>query len=214
MRKELEEYIKQNPYSKYELFILKIKEIVYVKIWSFKFRSAKVGSPQWHIIQEKLSRKSSVGLDIKIRNIFYERTLFVCGEKIYVHPNVTFSYPQNIEIGYNLFINRGTFITAPVKISIGDNVLIGPYVVITSGSHCYEDANTIIRNQGHKLLPIIIEDDVWIGSHAIVLPGVVIGKGAVIAANAVVTKSVDPYTVVAGIPAKKIGSRSNRLEKS
>ena len=214
MRKELEEYIKQNPYSKFELFVLKVKEIVYVRIWSFKFRFAQVGSPQWHKIQEKLSIKSSVGLDIKIRNLFYERTLLVCGKKIYVHPNVSFSYPQNIEIGYNLFLNRGTFITAPIKISIGDNVLIGPYVVITSGSHHFEDANTIIRNQGHKLLPITIEDDVWIGSHAIILPGVIIGKGAVVAANAVVKKSVEPYTVVAGIPAKEIRRRGNSLEKS
>jgi acetyltransferase-like isoleucine patch superfamily enzyme len=207
MRKELEEYLKQNPYPKYKLFLYNIKEYVYVKLWKFKFDCIKVGSPKWHIIQEKISQKSFVGLDGKIRSLFYESTLPVCGKRIFVHPNVSFSYPQNIEIGYNLFINRGAFITAPSKITIGDNVLIGPYVVINSGCHHYKDANNIIRNQGHKLLPIIIEDDVWIGSHVTILPGVVIGKGAVIAAGAVVTKSVEPYTVVAGVPAKEIKRR-------
>ena len=208
MRKELEEYIAQNPYSKCELFLIRIKEFFCLNMSKYKFKKIKAGSPKWHIVQEKMSHKSCVGLDMKLRNLFYEKTLLICGEKLCVHPDVYFCYPQNIEIGFNLFINRGTFINAPAKISIGDNVLIGPNVVINSGSHNYSNANEIIRNQGHKLLPIIIEDDVWIGASATILPGVKLGKGAVIAANAVITRSVEPYTVVAGVPAKMITQRT------
>lgn len=207
MRKEIEEYLRLNPYPKYKSFLKKVIELLCVKIWKFRFKFIKVGSPKWHIMQEKNSHRSSVGLDAKKRNLFYESTLPVCGKELFIHPNVSFSYPQNIEIGYNLFINRGAFITAPAKISIGDNVLIGPNVIINSGSHLYEDANIIIRNQGHKLLPINIGNDVWICSNVTILPGVSIGKGAVIAAGAVVTKSVKPYTIVAGVPAKEIKRR-------
>lgn len=209
MRKEIEEYIEQHPYSKYKLFMLKIKEFTCLKLFLFKIKKMKVGSPKWHVLQEKISRKSAVGLDIKIRNLFYEKTLPVCGKKIYVHPGIYFCYPQNISIGYNLFINRDVFIVAPEKITIGDNVLIGPSVMINSGSHYYKDASKLIRNQGHKLLPIIIEDDVWIGAHVTILPGVTLGKGSVVGAGAVVTKSVEPYAVVAGVPAKVITKRNS-----
>jgi acetyltransferase-like isoleucine patch superfamily enzyme len=208
MRQELAEYIKQNPYPAYKLFLIKIKDFFYLYRLKCELKHLKVGSPRWHILQEKMSRKSSVGIDMKLRNLFYEKTLPTCGKKLYVNPNVYFCYPQNIEIGYNLFINRGVFISAPVKISIGDNVLIGPNVIINSGSHHYKNTTEIIRNQGHKLLPVIIENDVWIGASAHILPGVKLGKGSVIAANAVVTKSVDPYTIVAGVPARIINKRS------
>lgn len=207
MRKELNEYLEKNPYSLWMSLLLNIREFFIIKIWLTKFKIAKVGSPYWHILQEKLANKSSVGKDMKLRNMFYRNTMPLCGEKLCVHPKVIFSYPQNIEIGYNLFLNRGVFITAPTNIKIGDNVLIGPYVVINSGSHKYNDSNIIIRDQGHKLLPIIINNDVWIGSHVTILPGVIIGEGAVIAANAVVSKDVPPYSVFAGIPAKEIRRR-------
>ena len=64
---------------------------------------------------------------------------------------------------------------------------------------------------GVKGAPVIIEDYAWVSSRTTLLPGVTIGKGAVVAAGAVVTKSVEPYTVVGGVPAKKIGERSKEL---
>ncbi len=207
MRKELQEYMEQNPHPRHIRAFLFVVEFIFIMIWKIRFRFLKVGSPRWHITQEKFSRKSCVGKDMKARNLFYMKTLNNCGDKLYVHPNVYFSYPQNIKIGYNLFINRGVFITAPVSITIGDNVLIGPNVVINSGSHYYKNARRLIRDQGHKLLPIIIEDDVWIGANATILPGVILKKGLVVAANAVVTKTFEPYSVVAGVPAKLIKER-------
>jgi acetyltransferase-like isoleucine patch superfamily enzyme len=207
MRKEIQEYLDINPYPKYKDVYIKINEYLFLKIFLFKIRNLKAGSPEWHFLQEKLMRGSAVGLDILKRNIFYEKTLSHCGKKIFVQPGVYLSYPQNIEIGYNVFINRNTYIAAPVSVKIGDNVMIGPFVMLNSGSHNYSESNKIIRDQGHKLLPIIIESDVWIGAHVCVLPGVIIGEGAIIAANAVVTKNVEKYTIVGGIPAKYIGKR-------
>ncbi len=98
---------------------------------------------------------------------------------------------------------------APVKIIIGNNVLIGPYAIFNSGSHLYSSKSRLIDEQGHKYGPITVEDDVWVGAHACILPGVTLAKGSVVAAGAVVTKSVTPYTVVAGVPAKVIGVRND-----
>ncbi|MDP2228898.1 MAG: DapH/DapD/GlmU-related protein, partial [Moraxellaceae bacterium] len=80
-------------------------------------------------------------------------------------------------------------------------------VLIYSQNHIYENPNEPINTQGYALGAVTIQDDVWIGARAIILPGVLIGQGAVIAAGAVVTKSVPAYGVYAGVPAKAIGER-------
>jgi len=98
---------------------------------------------------------------------------------------------------------------APAKITIGNNVLIGPYAIFNSGSHLYSSKSRLIDEQGHKYGQITVEDDVWVGAHACILPGVTLAKGSVVAAGAVVTKSVTAYTVVAGVPAKVIGVRND-----
>ena len=87
---------------------------------------------------------------------------------------------------------------------IGENVLIGPNVVMRTSNHNFSDKNKNIKDQGHNSGDIHIEDNVWIGSNCVILSNVTIGKGAVIAAGAVVNKDVLPFTVVGGIPAKKI----------
>jgi galactoside O-acetyltransferase len=93
------------------------------------------------------------------------------------------------------------------KIIIGNDVLIAPNVVLRSSDHVIQDANRLIRLQGHAGGDIIIEDDVWLATNVVVVGGVRIGKGAVVAAGAVVTRNVEPYTVVGGIPAKFIKKR-------
>jgi acetyltransferase-like isoleucine patch superfamily enzyme len=160
-------------------------------------------------MQDALSRRSSIGIDSLMRNLFLSSTLPGCGKNLFVHPLVMFYYPKNVHLGNNIFINRGAIFMAPVKISIGDNVLIGPYALFNTGSHIYASRSTLIDNQGHDYGEIIIEDDVWIGGHVCILPGVTVSKGAVVAAGAVVNKSVLPYTVVGGVPAKEIGVRND-----
>jgi carbonic anhydrase/acetyltransferase-like protein (isoleucine patch superfamily) len=106
----------------------------------------------------------------------------------------------NLQIGNDTLINSGASICAYGHLSIGDRVLISPYVMIidTSFHDLYE------RHVLPDPLPIVIEDDVWIGAKATVLPGVRIGRGAVISAHALVTRNVEPFTVVGGVPAVEI----------
>lgn len=170
-------------------------------------RKLIAGSSKWHILQERVSRGSAVGLDLQKRVEFFKHTLPQCGDGLYVLPGSVIYYPRNVRLGFNVMMNRGVYIVAPARVTIGDNVLIGPYTVINSGSHNYSDPNKLIRDQGHKLAPIVIEDDVWIGAHATILPGVVLQRGAVVAAGAVVTATVEAFTVVAGVPAKPIRRR-------
>lgn len=207
MRKEIKQFNEKYPSSKnFEYYWNLFTEPITKHIFKLSLKGILTGSPKWHQVQEILSHKSSIGLDAWKRNTFYELTL-KCAGAIHVHPASYMSYPQNIEIGYNVFINRGVYITAPEKVIIGSNVLLGPYVVINSGSHKYNNPNLLIRDQGHKTAPIVISDDVWVGAHACILPGVSIGEGSIVAANSLVAHSVEPYSVVSGIPAKPIFAR-------
>lgn len=118
----------------------------------------------------------------------------------------TFSM-NKICIGEYTHINRGCFIDGRGFCFIGNNVSISHNVSIVTGSH---DCNT--KNFYGKYLPIKIDDYVWIGVNATILQNVHIGKGAVVAAGAVVTKDVPPYAVVGGVPAKIIGKRTDDLD--
>lgn len=111
----------------------------------------------------------------------------------------------SITIGDNCSFGAFNHITCINRIEIGRGVLTGKWVTITDNSHGETDRTTMeippAQRPHTSKGPVIIEDDVWICEKATILPGVRIGKGAVVAANAVVTKDVPPYCVVAGIPA-------------
>jgi acetyltransferase-like isoleucine patch superfamily enzyme len=107
---------------------------------------------------------------------------------------------KNITIGKNVFINSGCHFQDQGGIAIGDDTLIGHTVVLAILNHGLEAD----KRKNLYPAPIIIGNNVWIGAHATVLPGVSIGENAVIAAGAVVTKDVPPNTVVGGVPAKVI----------
>jgi len=114
-----------------------------------------------------------------------------------------------IEIGDNVGLNANVYINACSggKIVLGNKVLIGPNVVIRSSDHIISDVDKPIQGQGHKSGTIIIEDDVWIGANVTIVGDVRINKGAVVGAGAVVTKDVESYTIVGGIPARFIKKR-------
>ena len=120
------------------------------------------------------------------------------------------SETSSVEIGSNISFNANVMINARGigRISIGNNVLIGPNVVIRSNNHNYDDINIPIIKQGMKDGNITIKDNVWISSNCVILPNCTIGEGAIVAAGAVVTTDIEPYSIVAGIPAKKIGMRN------
>lgn len=107
---------------------------------------------------------------------------------------------STVTIGDNVFINSGTSIGSLIGITIGNNVAIGNYVLIMDADF----HNPLDHRLPGAKAPIVIEDNVWIGSRATVLKGVTIGCGSVVASGAVVTKNVPPNVMVAGVPAKII----------
>jgi acetyltransferase-like isoleucine patch superfamily enzyme len=121
--------------------------------------------------------------------------------------NCEFRYPGNIRLGDHCVINRGVLLDGRGgALTIGDNVDIAQEAVIwTLGHDPHDDFHR------DKPGPVTIGDYAWIGHRAIVMPGVTIGRGAVVAAGAVVTRDVPPMAIVGGVPAKIIGQRRSRL---
>lgn len=143
------------------------------------------------------------------------------GKNVHFFPmSSTFIY-ENIEIGDDVQINHGAnFETWIAKLHIGNKVLFGPNVTIRGGIHPYYKAGQFIfdvpetEKRAEDDQDVFIEDDVWIGCNVTILKGVTIGRGAVVAAGAVVSKSVAPYTIVGGVPAKKIKNRFESIEQT
>lgn len=111
-----------------------------------------------------------------------------------------------LRIGEYTFIGRGTEIEVSRRVTIGKGALIAPGVFITDHNHALKLGAPMFQQRGEEA-EVVIGDDVWIGANAVVLCGVTIGEGAVVAAGAVVNRDVEPYAIVGGVPAKPIGSR-------
>ena len=114
-----------------------------------------------------------------------------------------------IRIGRDSLIGEYTVIRGQGGVTIGDRVYTSPMTQIIAVNHIFDDPNRPFVAQGITAQGIVVEDDVWLGSSAVVTDGVHIGKGAVIAAGAVVTKDVPPHTVVAGVPARVVKEIDN-----
>lgn len=112
-----------------------------------------------------------------------------------------------LEIGNNSAVGAFSFLGAQGGITIGNNVIIGPKAKFHSENHQFESREQPIRLQGETRKGIVVQDDCWIGSASILVDGVTIGEGSVVGAGSVVTKSVPPYSVIAGVPARIIKTR-------
>ena len=123
------------------------------------------------------------------------------GSNPFVGDNFHCDFGQNIHVGDNFHADYNCTMLDLAEIHIGNNCLIGPDVGIYTAGHRLEPEGRMLDVYG---LPIAIGNDVWIGGHSTILPGVSIGDGAVVAAGAVVTKDVEPNTIVGGVPAKVI----------
>jgi acetyltransferase-like isoleucine patch superfamily enzyme len=114
---------------------------------------------------------------------------------------------EGLVVGDHSNIGPYCYIGCSGHISIGNNVMISPRVSIYAENHVFDQIDTSIKSQGVKKEKVVIEDDCWIASNSILLAGVTIGKGSVVAAGSVVTQDVPPYSVVAGVPARVIKNR-------
>ena len=127
-----------------------------------------------------------------------------CGKNVNIERHASFS--TRTKLGDSSGIGIRAQLYGPV--TIGKHVMMGPDCIIYTQNHEFSKTNLPMDQQGfQKEQEVIIEDDVWIGGRVIILPGVKIGKGSVIGAGAVVTKNVDPYSIMAGNPARKVKTR-------
>ena len=123
------------------------------------------------------------------------------GVRILGNNNAKISIGSNTRIGLYAVLNGGD------SIRIGKKVLISGFVYLQTSMHNHKKADNV-QDQGYKHGPVELKDDVWLGSHVVVLPDCILGKGCIIGSNAVVTKSAQEGNVLAGIPAKVIKERS------
>lgn len=136
------------------------------------------------------------------RQTILQQLLGRIGQNSIIEPPFHCVYGENIHIGDHVFLNISCAILDCNEVRIGHHVMIGPAVHIYCAAH---DLQAELRNQGMEVAkPVVIEDNVWVGGGAILLPGVTIGRSAVVGAGAVVPRDVPANTVVAGNPARVI----------
>ncbi len=114
---------------------------------------------------------------------------------------------RKLTVGSDVSIGKSAMLGCIGGVTIGDQVMIAHGAQIVSAGHRIPSAGESMRFSGLDVAPIVVEDGAWVGAGAIVLPGITVGEGAVIAAGAVVTKDVEPYSIVAGVPGVAIGTR-------
>ncbi|AUG58715.1 MAG TPA: acetyltransferase [Ruminiclostridium sp.] len=142
----------------------------------------------------------------RIRRFLCKRIFKKAGKNINIEHGAFFASGRDIEIGDNSGLGLNCRITGPLK--IGSYVMMGPDVMIFTQNHRNDRLDIPMMLQTDPKKPVVIGDDVWIAARAIILPGVTIGKGAIIGAGAVVTKDVPEYAVVGGNPARVIRYRN------
>lgn len=152
------------------------------------------------------------GCTNRFLSFFYKKMLRGCGSNVRFSALTSdFTY-RNVTIGNDVYIGpHALFLCTESQIFIGNKVLFGPHVTIIGGDHRITDVGRFIYDVLDKHpeddQDVHIEDDVWIGTNTTLLKGVTVGRGAVVAAGALVTKDVPPYAIVGGVPAKVLKYR-------
>lgn len=154
----------------------------------------------------RLGGRTRIGANCVVRRPW----CLVAGERTQFEHQVHIKSTGNvaeIRLGREVFVGFSCEFDVAERLWIGDHVLIAPGCFITDHGHRHA-ADQLISAQGCAHLPVRIEDDVWLGAKVVVLPGVTIGRGAIVAAGAVVNRDVESLTIVAGVPARAIGKRT------
>ena len=132
---------------------------------------------------------------------------FYCGRNLYIKPN-TVSVGNSVYFGNYCHLSAG-------EILIDDYVMLASYVSIVGGDHIYNrSGKTMINSKRGEQKTVVIEKDVWVGHGAIIMHGVTLHEGCIVSAGSIVLKDVQPYSIVAGNPAKKIKNRFESTEEN
>ncbi len=132
-----------------------------------------------------------------------------CGKRTYFNRRCSIEYPEQISVGEAVIFGAENRLWASpgAMLIVEDEALIGPNVTIVTSNHGTADRNLPIQDQPWLEADVVLGRRCWIGANVVILPGVTIGEGAVVAAGAVVTTSVPPFAIVAGVPARLIKYR-------
>lgn len=146
-----------------------------------------------------------------IRRKYWERRLKKCGNNFTCCSGVKIHSAKKIIVGNNVRIGENSYINGLGGLKIGNNVYMGPQIFMWTNNHNYNTPTSLPFDGTSTNCPITIDDNVWIGARASIIPGVTIGEGAVIAMCSVVTKDVPPCAVVGGNPAKILKYRDKEV---
>lgn len=163
----------------------------------------------YYLILNKLPHSSVpiIGLPCeRLKEFFAKRIFKNCGSNVNIGRGARFGNGKDIKIGNNSGL--GMYSKVPNDIIIGEDVMMGLNVTVFGANHNSERTDIPMRKQGMiTYQPVIIEDDVWIGSNVMIMPGLKISKGSIVGAGSIVTKDFPAYSIIAGNPAKLIKSR-------
>ncbi len=145
-------------------------------------------------------------LGARLNRLLVKHIFRQCGQAVNIRPGVYFGSGKNISMGDDSMLGQDSIIGSTADVVIGKDVMMGPQVLIYTSNHGME-AETPMRLQPLASAPVRIGDDVWIGARCIILAGITIGDGAVLAAGAVVAADVPAQAIVGGVPAKVLKYR-------
>lgn len=170
-------------------------------MWNIKTKLLYV---MYGIFARNLPESRHLKLAKKLRGFFAKRIVQSFGKNVNIEKNASFT--PGLSIGNNSGVGISCEING--QVTIGNNVMMGPDVVIYTSGHRFDRTDIPMCEQAMtEPKEVVIGDDVWLGRRVIIMPGVHIGKGCVIGAGAVVTKDIPEYSVAVGVPAKVVKSR-------
>jgi len=148
-----------------------------------------------------------LGRDVEIRVHGSSKIIIADNVKLDRGIRILSANNSTINIGYRTKIGLYTVLNGGDSITIGEKVLISGFVYLQTSMHGFKNKNLNVQDQGYLHSPIQLYNDVWLGTHVVIMPGCILEKGVVVGSNGVVNKNVAEYTIVAGIPAKPIKTR-------
>lgn len=165
----------------------------------------------WKSWLEALVRVLPGEVGFALRHRIMGRQFGAHGDGLIIYPGVRIFGAHKLKVGRNCRISYDCIFQANGGIEMGDEVIFGPGVKIWSVNHIFDQAEVPIFEQGYEHKPVVIGSGVWFGANSFVMPGARIGDHTIVSAGSVVAgKDVEPYSILAGNPARKIGSRLDR----
>lgn len=145
----------------------------------------------------------------RLRGILASPFIGHCGRRVRLGQHVTLGGSNRLSIGDDVYLAQGVWLNALMGMTVEDEVIMGPYVVISTAQHVFRDGS--VRFGGSIGGAVRIGRGAWLAAHSTVKCGVHVGEGSLVAANAAVTKDVPPHTIVGGVPAKILGENHDSI---